>query len=141
MSERSSEVVMTPSLMNHPNSSKNRTRGAVDCLGVIEKAAAFWPENCGCQKNAQYSSYFDRGERQPERRIGWQLPSWQVVVFVVVAYRLLDFGPGSRNPRLTIWARPRARKPASKTTKRNFKGVAHMPTKLTRRQAIALPAG
>src|SRR5579859_6229585 len=101
MSDRSSEAVMTPSLMNHPNSSKNRTRGAVDCLDVTEKAAVFWPENCGCQRNAQYSSYFGGGERQPEGYAGWRLPCWQVVVFVVVAYSLLDFGPGSKNPRLT----------------------------------------
>src|SRR5579859_8062515 len=51
------------------------------------------------------------------------------------------FKAGFEEPSADDRARPRAFEPASKTTKRNFKGSAHMPIKLTRRQAIALPAG
>src|ERR1700689_4484030 len=49
---------------------------------------------------------------------------------------------GSRNPRLVTLARPRA--PGDRRAKRRneiSRGVAVMPTKLTRRQAIVLPAG
>src|ERR1700756_5318775 len=51
--------------------------------------------------NAKYSSHFSQsGDGNLEEVQQWQLPSWPVVVSMVVAYRLLDFGPGSRNLRL-----------------------------------------
>src|ERR1700723_1282820 len=97
MSDRSSEFVMTPSLVN----SSSRARivpDVADFPGVVQKlTAAFWPvEKCevlfvflGMVVAA--SGYMTDAMTQ--------LRSGLVVVFGVVAYRLLDLRPGSRNLR------------------------------------------